>query len=136
MLGGGRFAPGWEGAAEVVVFCPCPTLSSSLLPPLSSAGPCCPVRSLRTRSAVGTKRVTSALGVMICGLAEMVAAPDWPATPECAGTLVMFARFSMVWAWPEGFRGVGAVPGGGGTCSAVGRIVRGREGGDSMEGAV
>ncbi len=58
-------------------------------------------RSLRTRSAVGTKRVTSVLGLMICGLAEMVAPPGGAEDAPGPETV---ARFSMV----------AVVPGGGG----------------------
>lgn len=61
----------------------------------------------------------------------MVAAPDWPAVP---GTLVMLARFSMVWV--GGLTGVGTVPGGGGICRDDGRMDREREGGAKMEGSL
>lgn len=68
---------------------------------------------------------------MICGFADIVAAPDWPAAP---GTLVMLARFSMVWV--AGLTGVGTVPGGGGICRDDGRMEREREGGAKMEGSL
>lgn len=130
MLGGAELEPGWAGFEEGMALKPCPALSSSLLPPFSvGMGPCGPIRSLRTRSAVGTNRVTSALGLMICGFAEIVAAPDWPAAP---GTLVMLARFSMVWV--GALTGLGTVPGGGGMCRD-GRMEREREGGAKMEGS-
>lgn len=61
----------------------------------------------------------------------MVAAPDWPAAP---GTLVMLARFSMVWV--GGLTGVGTVPGGGGICRDCGRMDREMEGGARMEGSL
>lgn len=61
----------------------------------------------------------------------MVAPPDWPAAP---GTLVMLARFSMVWV--GGLTGVGTVPGGGGICRDDGRMEREREGGAKMEGSL
>lgn len=76
----------------------------------SSLRPVPPARSLRTRSAVGTKRVTSALGLMICGLAEMVAPPPCAEAPPEPATV---ARFSMV-----GASGLAVVPGGGGICRA------------------
>lgn len=132
MLGGAKLGPGWTGFADGMALNPCPTLSSSFLPPFSvGATPCGPIRSLRTRSAVGTNRVTSALGLMICGFAEIVAAPDCPAAPE---TLVMLARFSMVWV--GALTGVGTVPGGGGICMEDGRMDRGREGGAKREGSL
>lgn len=68
--------------------------------------------------------------MMICGFAEMVAAPDWPGAP---GTLVMLARFSMVCV--GGWTGVETVPGGGGICIEGGRMDRGREGGAKIEGS-
>lgn len=120
--------------------------SSPLLPPRPppafSIGPgaapgTAPPLSLRTLSAVGTKRVTSALGLIICGLAEMVAPPEpAPAArpPAAAETDVILARFSMVavWWWPGGLlpEDAAAVPGGGGICMTPGRI--GMEGGGRL----
>lgn len=81
---------------------------------------------------MGTKRVTSALGLIIWGLAEMVAPPEpTPAArlPPAAATEVMLARFSMVavWWWPGGLLAglvpaAAAVPGGGGICMTPGRM--------------
>lgn len=126
------------GAAIDCCFWP-PTLSS-LLPLFSIGPPPLPAPlSLRTLSAVGTKRVTSVLWLMIWGLAEMVAPPlPGPVARLLppAETEVMLARFSMVgaWWWLVGFApdGRALVPGGGGIC-IPGRMDIGMEGGGSME---